>query len=195
MGYRYDIRLSGSGGQGLILMGIILAEAIGIYDGKHVAQTQSYGPEARGGSSKAEIVVSDEEIDYPEALKLDLLLAMNQKSCDDYYMDLKPDGVLIVDSTFVTQVPIQKAYQIPFTGIARETFQREMVANIIALGAISELTSIVSVKAIETAVLARVPKGTEQLNRDALKTGITAAKKVKKGHIATMASFQENEDT
>ena len=94
MGYRYDIRLSGSGGQGLILMGIILAEAIGIYDGKHVAQTQSYGPEARGGSSKAEIVVSDEEIDYPEGLKLDLLLAMNQKSCDDYYMDLKPDGVL-----------------------------------------------------------------------------------------------------
>ncbi|MCX5798633.1 MAG: 2-oxoacid:acceptor oxidoreductase family protein, partial [Proteobacteria bacterium] len=105
MGYRYDIRLSGSGGQGLILMGIILAEAIGIYDGKYVAQTQSYGPEARGGSSKAEVVVSNEEIDYPKAMKLDLLLAMNQKSCDDYYMDLKPDGILIVDSTFVTQVP------------------------------------------------------------------------------------------
>lgn len=92
----------------MILMGIILAEAIGIYDGKYVAQTQSYGPEARGGSSKAEVVVSDQEIDYPKALKLDLLLAMNQKSCDDYYMDLKPKGILVVDSTFVNQVPIDR---------------------------------------------------------------------------------------
>src|SRR4030042_4909584 len=99
MPYRYEIRLGGSGGQGIILMGIILAEAIGIYEGKSVAQTQSYGPEARGGSSKSEVVISDEEIDYPKAMKPDLLLAMNQKSCDDFYPDLKPDGMLIVDST------------------------------------------------------------------------------------------------
>lgn len=195
MGYRYDIRLSGSGGQGLILMGIILAEAIGIYDGKYVAQTQSYGPEARGGSSKAEIVVSDEEIDYPEALRLDLLLAMNQKSCDDYYMDLKPDGILIVDSTFVKQVPIPRAYQIPFTQMARDMFKREMVANIIALGAISGLTSIVSVSAIQAALLARVPKGTEKLNRSALRAGIKAAKKVEKVSITRLGRFEENEDT
>jgi 2-oxoglutarate ferredoxin oxidoreductase subunit gamma len=195
MDYRYDIRLSGSGGQGLILMGIILAEAIGIYDGKYVAQTQSYGPEARGGSSKAEVVVSDQEIDYPKALKLDLLLAMNQKSCDDYYMDLKPKGILVVDSTFVNQVPIPRAYQIPFTRIARDKFKREMVANIIALGAISKLTPIVSAKAIEAAVLARVPKGTEKLNRDALRAGISAAKKVEKTITSTPVNLLENEDT
>jgi 2-oxoglutarate ferredoxin oxidoreductase subunit gamma len=195
MGYRFDIRLSGSGGQGLILMGIILAEAIGIYDGKYVAQTQSYGPEARGGSSKAEVVVSDQEIDYPKALKLDLLIAMNQKSCDDYYMDLKPKGILVVDSTFVNQVPIPRAYQIPFTRIARDKFKREMVANIIALGAISKLTPIVSAKAIEAAVLARVPKGTEKLNRDALRAGISAAKKVEKIITSASDSLLENEDT
>jgi 2-oxoglutarate ferredoxin oxidoreductase subunit gamma len=195
MGYRYDIRLSGSGGQGLILMGIILAEAIGIYDGKYVAQTQSYGPEARGGSSKAEVVVSDQEIDYPKALKLDLLLAMNQKSCDDYYMDLKPKGILVVDSTFVNQVPIPRAYQIPFTHIARDKFKREMVANIIALGAISKLTPIVSARAIEAAVLARVPKGTEKLNRDALRAGISAAKKVEKIITSAPVNLLENEDT
>jgi 2-oxoglutarate ferredoxin oxidoreductase subunit gamma len=195
MGYRYDIRLSGSGGQGLILMGIILAEAIGIHDGKFVAQTQSYGPEARGGSSKAEVVVSDQEIDYPKALKLDLLLAMNQKSCDDYYMDLKTNGVLIVDSTFVNQVPIPKAYKIPFTGIARDKFKREMVANIIALGAISKLTPIVSAKAIEAAVLARVPKGTEKMNRDALHMGISAAKKIEKAILSAPVNLLENEDT
>jgi 2-oxoglutarate ferredoxin oxidoreductase subunit gamma len=195
MGYRFDIRLSGSGGQGLILMGIILAEAIGIYDGKYVAQTQSYGPEARGGSSKAEVVVSDQEIDYPKALKLDLLLAMNQKSCDDYYMDLKPKGILVVDSTFVNQVPIPRAYQIPFTRIARDKFKREMVANIIALGAISKLTPIVSARAIEAAILARVPKGTEKLNRDALRAGISSAKKVEKIITSAPANLLENEDT
>ena len=180
MGSRFEIRLSGSGGQGLILMGIILAEAIGIYDGKYVAQTQSYGPEARGGSSKSEVIVSEEEIDYPKAIRLDLLLAMNQKSCDEFYPDLKAEGLLIVDSTFVTQIPTPKAFQIPFTRLAREKFGREVVANIIALGALSQLTPIVSAKAVESAVLARVPKGTEKLNRDALKAGMNAAKRAKK---------------
>jgi 2-oxoglutarate ferredoxin oxidoreductase subunit gamma len=161
-------------------MGIILAEAIGIYDGKYVAQTQSYGPEARGGSSKSEVIVSDEEIDYPKVMKLDLLLAMNQRSCNEFYSDLKSDGVLIVDSTFVTQIPTPRAFSIPFTRIAREKFNREVVANIIALGALSQLTPITSLKAIESAVLARVPKGTEKLNRDALRAGINAAKKAMK---------------
>jgi 2-oxoglutarate ferredoxin oxidoreductase subunit gamma len=195
MSFRYDIRLSGSGGQGLILMGIILAEAIGIYDGKFVAQTQSYGPEARGGSSKAEVVVSDREIDYPKALKLDLLLAMNQKSCDEYYMDLKPEGILIVDSTFVSQIPTPSAYQIPFTGIARDKLKKEMVANIVALGAIAQLTGIVSLKAIEAAVLARVPKGTEKLNRDALKAGMAAAKKAVRTVQPSGFSEWDDEDT
>ena len=164
----------------MILMGIILAEAIGIYDGKYVAQTQSYGPEARGGSSKSEVIVSDKEIDYPKAMRLDLLLAMNQKSCDEFHPDLKPEGLLVVDSTFVTQVPTPKAFQIPFTRIAREKFKREVVANIIALGGLSQLTPIVSARAIESAVLARVPRGTEKLNRDALRAGINAARRAKK---------------
>jgi len=179
MAKRYEIRLSGSGGQGIILSGIILAEALGLYGGKSVAQTQSYGPEARGGASRAEVIVSDEEIDYPKGIKLDLLLAMNQKSCDEYYRDLKDDGVLIVDSTFVTQVPTSKAIRIPFTKIAREKFHKEIVANIISLGAITEFMDIISPKAMEAAVLARVPKGTEKLNRDALKAGLMAAREFK----------------
>jgi 2-oxoglutarate ferredoxin oxidoreductase subunit gamma len=185
MSFRYEIRLSGSGGQGLILMGIILAEAIGIYDGRFVAQTQSYGPEARGGSSKSEVIVSDEEIDYPKVMQPDLLLAMNQRACDEFFPELKPEGLLIVDSTFVSQLPTAKAYQIPFTRIARERFKREVVANIIALGALAQLSPIVSPRAIETAVLDRVPRGTEKLNRDALKAGIHAAQKAKKEFIKT----------
>jgi 2-oxoglutarate ferredoxin oxidoreductase subunit gamma len=194
MSFRYDIRLSGSGGQGLIMMGIILAEAIGVYDGKEVAQTQSYGPEARGGSSKAEVIVSDEEIDYPKAMKVDLLVAMNQKALDEYYGDLKSGGMLIVDSTFVKTIPVTDAVQIPFTRIARDRFKKEMVANIVALGAVSELTSIVSKKAIEAAVLARVPKGTEKLNRDALRVGISAARRVKKSGRTAEPGAWENED-
>lgn len=180
MGARYEICLSGSGGQGLILAGIILAEAAGVYEGKYVAQTQSYGPEARGGASKAEVVISNEEIDYPMTTRLDLLLAMNQKSSDQFYFDLKPEGMLVVDSTFVSQTPTTKAIRIPFTEIARKELGREMVANIIALGALAALTRIVSLKALEAAVLARVPTGTEELNRKALQLGSKEAKAILK---------------
>ncbi|SFM71767.1 2-oxoacid:acceptor oxidoreductase family protein [Thermodesulforhabdus norvegica] len=175
MPYRYELRLSGSGGQGLILAGIILAEAAGIYDGKYVCQTQSYGPEARGGASKSEVVISDEEIDYPKAIKPDVLLAMNQKSCDAYFYDLKPGGMLIVDSTFVKHVPTTKAIGLPFTAAARRELQKEMVANVVALGALVTLTGAVSLKSLEAALLNRVPPGTEELNRKALELGINLA--------------------
>jgi 2-oxoglutarate ferredoxin oxidoreductase subunit gamma len=178
MGYRYEIRLSGSGGQGLILIGIILAETIGVYEGLNVVQTQSYGPEARGGASKAELVVSDEEIDYPKPQKVDLLLAMNQASCDLYYRDLKEDGKLLVDSSFVSQVPTNRALRIPFTKLAREQLGREIVANIVALGALSEITNVISFKNLELALLDRVPKGTENINKKALRLGRRVARKM-----------------
>ncbi|MGW8323373.1 MAG: 2-oxoacid:acceptor oxidoreductase family protein, partial [Thermodesulfobacteriota bacterium] len=96
---RYEIRLSGSGGQGLVTAGIILAEAVGRHPDRFVCQSQSYGPEPRGGASKSEVIVSDEEIDYPKAIKPDVLLAMNQSACDTYLFDLKQGGTLIVDAT------------------------------------------------------------------------------------------------
>jgi len=194
MSFRYDIRLSGSGGQGLILMGIILAEAIGIHEGKYVALTQSYGPEARGGSSKTELVVSDSEIDYPKALKLDLLVCLTQQACEDYYMDLKPEGLLIVDSTLVTQIPLPRYYGIPFTRIAREKLGKEMVANIVALGALSKLTGIVTPRALEKALLARVPKGSEALNREAFKAGLAAAKQaLKKPRFSVVGEWSDED--
>jgi 2-oxoglutarate ferredoxin oxidoreductase subunit gamma len=182
MAWRYEIRLGGSGGQGVILMGIILAEAIGLYEGKYVTQIQSYGPEARGGSSKAEVVISDEEIDYPEAEHPDLLLAMNQKSCDDFFSDMKPGGLVIVDSTFVSQFPPVATFGIPFTRIARDKLHREVVANIAALGALTQLTPLVSPQAMREAIVNRTPRGTEKLNLAALSAGIQAAKKaIKQG--------------
>jgi len=185
MGFRYEIRLSGSGGQGIILMGIILAEAAGIYEGRYVAHTQSYGPEARGGMSRSELIVSDEEIDYPKVMGLDLLLAMNQKSCDAFYPELKQGGILIVDSTLVTQIPTWKAFGIPFTRIARERYRDELFANAIALGAISELAPVVSRKGVELALLSRVPKGMDRINREALRAGILVTRRLKKEKMAT----------
>ncbi len=173
---RYEIRLSGSGGQGLIFAGIILAEAAGIHDGKYVCQTQSYGPEARGGASKAEVVISDREIDYPKAIKPDLLLAMNQKACDAYFFDLNPAGMLIVDSTFVRQLPTTRVVAIPFTRIAREKLGKETGANIIALGALVTLSGAVSLSSLEAAVMNRSPTGTEDFNRKALELGIESAR-------------------
>jgi len=173
---RYEIRLSGSGGQGLVTAGIILAEAAGIYDGKFVCQSQSYGPEARGGASKAEVIISESEIDFPKAIKPDVLLAMNQKSCDAFFFDLRPRGILIVDSGLVKQPPTTRAIGIPFTRIARTEVGREMAANIVALGAVAVLSGVVSLEALESAVVSRVPSGTEEINKKGLQAGIRAAK-------------------
>ncbi len=174
MGFRYDIRLSGEGGQGLVLAGRILAEAAAIYDDKNATQSQSYGPEARGGASRSEVIISDEDIDYPKAVHLDLLLALTQESCKKYAKDLKDTGILLVDSAAVTDLPGGKfrAYSVPITDIAREKVGKAVVANIVALGIIIELSRVVSVEAMESAVLSRVPKGTEEMNLKAFRTGM-----------------------
>jgi 2-oxoglutarate ferredoxin oxidoreductase subunit gamma len=173
---RYEIRLAGSGGQGIILAAIILAEAAGVPDGKYVCQTQSYGPEARGGASKAEVVISDQEIDYPQITKPDVLLCMNQSSCEAYAFDLKPDGLLLVDASFVHDTPTTRAVSLPFTKIARDEVGRVQTANIVALGALAVLSGAVGVTGLKAAVLARIPRGTEELNEKALEAGFLAAR-------------------
>ena len=85
---RTEIRLAGEGGQGMILAGIILAEAAAMYDDKYAVQTQSYGPEARGGASKAEVIIDSGEIDYPEVINADVLVALSQEACDKYAANL-----------------------------------------------------------------------------------------------------------
>ena len=101
---KHELRLSGTGGQGLILAGIILAEAA-LLDGKLAIQSQSYGPEARGGSSKSEVIISEDAIHFPKVTKPDLLLAMSQEAANKYSHDLTKDSVMITDSLFVSEVP------------------------------------------------------------------------------------------
>jgi 2-oxoglutarate ferredoxin oxidoreductase subunit gamma len=177
---RFEIRLSGSGGQGMILASVILAEAIGLDYSKNVVQSQSYGPEARGGASKADVVVSSNEIYYPKALQLNMLLCMTQESTDKYYRELDKDGILIVDSGLVKSVPTDDYYGLPFTQIAREQAGHVMVANVVALGAIAAFTGVVSKEDLIDAVLKRAPRGTEDKNRIAVDIGYADAMKAKK---------------
>ncbi len=171
------IRLSGTGGQGVILAGIILAEAAIIFDAKNAIQTQSYGPEARGGATKCEVIISDDDIDFPKVEEPDILLAMSQEAADKFVPDLKKGGVLIADSTFVGEAPEgnYQRYNIAFTKIAREELGRVVVANMLALGALAGITEVVSRMALEQAVMKRVPKGFRELNRRALAIGLREA--------------------
>jgi 2-oxoglutarate ferredoxin oxidoreductase subunit gamma len=172
---RFEIRLSGAGGQGAMLAGKLLAAAA-VYDGKNAVQTQSYGPEARGGKSKTDVVISDGEIDYPKATRVDVLLAMSQASLDEYLPSLKEGGVLVVDSYLVDRVDHEGAVAIPFTLLAIEECGRKLFANVIALGAVAELTGVVEWESLRAAVLERVPKGTEEINEKALMLGRSAAR-------------------
>jgi 2-oxoglutarate ferredoxin oxidoreductase subunit gamma len=117
----YEIRLSGSGGQGLILAGIILARAA-VIEKRRVTQTQSYGPESRGGYSRADVIISDQEIYFPEATNFNCLLALTQEACDVYLFDLRDNGILIIDTTFVKNLALaaEITYELPFTEIAQE---------------------------------------------------------------------------
>lgn len=192
-GNRFEVRFSGSGGQGLITAAVVFAEAAGVYNGKYVCQTQSYGPEARGGKSKAEVVISNKPIDYPKAMKLDLLLAMNQAACDAYFFDLQPDGLLVVDSTLVEQHPTSRIIPIPFTDIARDEIGREVVANMVALGAVGVLSGSVTKENLEKALLARVPKGTEEMNLKALHRGMEEAGKVNIENLPRAVMSEDDE--
>jgi 2-oxoglutarate ferredoxin oxidoreductase subunit gamma len=179
MDKRTEIRLAGEGGQGMILAGIILAEAAAIYDGKQAAQTQSYGPEARGGASRSEVVISDGEIDHPEVLSADVVIALSQEAYRKFAKTVRDGGLLIIDEDRVATSSDFKGIKIPVARIASESTGKAITANTVALGVLVGLTNIVSHAAIEKAVTARAPKGTEEMNRRALQAGFTAAEQVK----------------
>jgi len=177
MAPRIEVRLAGEGGQGMILAGIILAEAASIYDKKMAVQTQSYGPEARGGASKSEVVIAAGEIDHPEVLSADVVVTLSQEAYDKYASSVKPGGLLIVDDEKVSRIRTADAIRIPISRLAFETTGKAITANTVALGVLVGLTGVVSRQAIEKAVTARAPRGTEEMNRKALEAGFEAAGK------------------
>jgi 2-oxoglutarate ferredoxin oxidoreductase subunit gamma len=177
---RFEIRLAGEGGQGMILAGVTLAEAAAVYDGMNAIQTQSYGPEARGGASRSEVVIARGEIDYPKVMQADFLLCMSQEACDRFYDQVKENGCIVVDSTNVGRLPTHRAMTVPITQIAEDTTGRRITASIVALGLLAGLTGKVTRQALGKAVEQRVPRGTEEINLKALDAGFAEAERLRR---------------
>ena len=176
---RTEVRIAGFGGQGVIMTGIIIGKSASLFDGMNAVQTQSYGPEARGGASRCEVVISDEEIHYPKVQAPDILVAMSHEALIKYLDDLKDNGILIIDPDMVDESEIAdfinehniKVYHAPATKTATDEIGLRIVANIVMMGAIVKVTGNVSVDAAKKSILDSVPKGTEDKNIQAFEAG------------------------
>ena len=168
MSEQVQIRLSGAGGQGLITAGVILAEAA-VLDGKFVVQTQSYGPEARLGSSKAEVIISDEEIAYPQVTVPDILICLSEESAGKYGSDAHDGTIVILDSSNIekAQPPRGQIVRLPITQTAIDAGGK-MVANVVALIVLNALAHVVNPDSLRAAILYRVPEKYRDLNIRAL---------------------------
>jgi 2-oxoglutarate ferredoxin oxidoreductase subunit gamma len=177
---RTEILLSGAGGQGLILAGAILAEAAGIYEEQEVVQTQAYGIQARGGASHSTVIISGERIKYPEVRHPDILLCLSQEAYHRFSPYLKKRGLLVVDADLIQASFEHEEIEIvalPFTKEA-ELLGRRILANLIALGAISELSGIVKVNSIARAIPSRLPERNVPAALEALRVGARLAEEV-----------------
>jgi 2-oxoglutarate ferredoxin oxidoreductase subunit gamma len=179
---RVEVRFAGFGGQGIIKSGIIVAAAASIHSDKNAVQTQSYGPESRGGACKSEVVISEEDIDFPKVVEPDVLVVMSQAAYNDYAEDVKPGGTVILDPDMIPReksLKNLKVYHVPATKIAEE-LGRRIVANIVMLGAFTAITQLLDEKALKESVKENIPKGTEELNLAAFDKGFEYGKTVKK---------------
>ncbi|MGQ9506239.1 MAG: 2-oxoacid:ferredoxin oxidoreductase subunit gamma [Candidatus Bathycorpusculaceae bacterium] len=170
---RIEIRFAGFGGQGIIKSGIITATAACIYSGKNAVQTQSYGPESRGGACKSEVVISEEEIDFPKVVEPEILVVMSQHAYNEYAENVKTGGIIILDPDMIShekELKNVKVFKVPATRIAEE-LGRKIVANIAMLGAFVAITGVLDKEAVEESVKVNVPKGTEELNLKAFEKG------------------------
>ncbi len=171
---KIEIRLSGSGGQGVILAAIILADAA-IEQGINAIQTQSYGPEARGGSSKAEVIISKHEIKFPKVTNANILLALTQNSYDKYIATLSKNGILVVDESVnvITDAPYT-IYKLPILDTAQNKIGTHMVSNIVSVGVLYALIGedVISKDVMLKSIIDRVPPVTVDKNISAFEEGI-----------------------
>jgi 2-oxoglutarate ferredoxin oxidoreductase subunit gamma len=169
-----EIRVSGFGGQGVIMMGHIIGKGASIFDGRFATMTQSFGPEARGSACSSQVILSDDRVLYPYLRQADILIAMSQEAYDKFEPNLKPDGALLVDEDLVNlRKPREKikVFKIPATRFAEE-LGRKIVLNIVMTGFFTAVTGVVKPDSMREAVKTSVPKGTEKLNLQAFEKGL-----------------------
>lgn len=167
---RRDIRVCGKGGQGIMLSGFILGKAASVFHDYNAVQMQSYGPEARGGAARSEVIISDEEIGYCGLYHADYMMVMSQEAYNKYTSDLSEDAIMVVDPDLVPNVGFEKAIKVPATHIAEE-LGNKIVANIVMLGAFNEAAQLVPDDALETSVKDSVPERFIEMNMEALERG------------------------
>ena len=176
---RFEIIMAGIGGQGLLLGGLILGDAAAIGEKRYAVQIESYAPLARGGSSSSELIISDEEIDYPRIKAADVLIALSKEALVTHKDKVKPDGVILLNSTDVVEYEEDKrVVEMPLTSIALETTGKAFTVSIVALGVVPKLTELLSLNSILSSLSRRAPTGTEALNMKAAEAGFSAAEKV-----------------
>jgi 2-oxoglutarate ferredoxin oxidoreductase subunit gamma len=172
---RTELRITGYGGQGVILSAYILGKAASIYGGLHATMTQSFGPEARGSACSAQLVVSPKRVLYPYVRSPDVMVAMSQGGYDKHYESLKKGGIMVLEQDLVKQGEAPRTdvetFMVPATRIAEDVIGRRITLNIVMLGFMTGATDIVSREAMEEAVRTSVPRGTEELNLRAFKEG------------------------
>ncbi len=168
-----QIKIGGLGGQGVILAGMIIGRGASIFSDSYASLTQSFGPEARGSACSAQLVVSDEPVEFPYVTRADILVVMSQEACHNFLPDLTPSGTLLYESDLVEAPKVGSEVTlrgIPATRIAEE-LRRRMVSNIVMVGFFAAVTDVVSVDAIRDSVKDSVPAGTEALNISAFERG------------------------
>jgi 2-oxoglutarate ferredoxin oxidoreductase subunit gamma len=173
---RHEVRFSGFGGQGIILSAVIIGRASVMYDNKYAVQTQVYGPEARGGASMSAVIIDDDPILYPEVSVPDIYVIMSQEGFEKYGANAQETAVMLVDSTLVHSRPKCRCIEIAATKEAKQTLKKDIVANIVMLGALVAATHVVSEESLKKAILDSVPKGTEELNLKAMQIGLQLGK-------------------
>jgi 2-oxoglutarate ferredoxin oxidoreductase subunit gamma len=183
----FEIRIAGMGGQGIIMAAVMIGRSASIFGGKNVTLTQSYGPESRGGACKAEVIVSDERIDYPKVRQANLVAIMSQEAYQKNMPNLNGETTIIIDPDMVEEdhsYKYARIFRVPATSIA-EGLGKRIVANMVMVGAIVALTDIVDVEAVEKAIAKYTPRGTEKLNVNAFKSGYDFARKLLEERMVT----------
>ncbi len=178
----YEARFGAVGGQGVILAGAILADAAAFFEGLQTVQSPQYTAQVRGGATKVDVILDAERIIFPQANEVDFFLAMSQRAYERFVGDTRPDGIILVEPSLVTNYANApaKVYSMPIILVTKREVGKMVMSSVVALGAMVKMTNVVEEDSVRKAVLRHAPKGTEQLNLKALETGFIWGEKLLK---------------
>jgi len=166
-----EIRITGFGGQGVILAAYVIGKAVAVMAGRHATLNQSFGPEARGSACSAQLVLSDNPVTYPYVTRTDILVAMSQDAYRQYVGEVREGGMVLIDSSLVTQDSPHTTFGVPATRTA-EQLGKKIIANMVMVGLFTAKAHVVECRSVEEAIRTSVPSGSDELNLAAFRRGL-----------------------